>query len=185
MGLGNPGKRYELTRHNAGFLALDRLCQHLDGGKINNVKCKSTYALCKHGGLTVLLIKPQTFMNLSGEAVRDMASAFSVPTERIIVVFDDADLAEGRLRIRRNGSAGGHNGIKSIIYQLNSQDFPRVKIGIGRPEQGNGDMIDHVMGTMSTEGLEGVARTPEAVLDLIDNGVDHAMQSFNNSPNCK
>ncbi|MBR4875968.1 MAG: aminoacyl-tRNA hydrolase, partial [Clostridia bacterium] len=113
-GLGNPGSRYERTRHNAGFIAADKLCDRLGGGRMTKVKCKALYEICRLGSHNILIMKPQTYMNLSGEAVRDMAEAFKVPPERIIVVYDDISIPTGTLRIRASGSAGGHNGMKSI-----------------------------------------------------------------------
>ncbi len=178
VGLGNPGKKYEFTRHNVGFLATELLAKKL-GGDMRSVKCRSLYTVLKHRDLDVLIMKPQTYMNLSGEAVRDMAQAFSVPPERIIAVFDDADLAEGRLRIRASGSAGGHNGIKNMIYHLESDIFPRVKIGIGRPTEQQGQMVDHVLGAIPPELHECITRAPEAILAVIDGGPQSAMQVFN------
>ena len=175
--LGNPGTRYETTRHNAGFLAADLLAEKLGAGRINRVKCKATYAICLHEGKTLLIMKPQTFMNLSGEAVREMSLAYSVPPERIIVVYDDINIHEGRIRIKRSGSDGGHNGIKSIIYQLSSDSFPRVKIGVGAPS--GEDMKDYVLDQLSTDAYQGVKAAPDAVLEIVSKGVDSAMQSFN------
>ena len=138
VGLGNPGQKYEMTRHNAGFLALDLLAQRLGAGPIRQAKCQSLYTCCTLEGRSLLLMKPQTFMNLSGQAVRDMAAAFHVPPERIVVVYDDISLPAGRLRVRRSGSAGGHNGIKDILYQLQSDQFPRIKIRRRRAGPGPG-----------------------------------------------
>ncbi len=177
VGLGNPGVRYETTRHNAGFLALDLLGEKLNAGRINKGKCKSLYTVCMHEGKALLLMKPQTYMNLSGEAVRDMAAAYHVAPERIVVMFDDINIRAGRIRIKRSGSDGGHNGIKSILYQLQSDQFPRIKIGMGAPS--GEDMKDYVLETMDSDAYQGVKAAPEAVLDLIDNGVDAAMQDFN------
>lgn len=129
-----------------------------------------------------MLVKPQTYMNLSGEAVRDLASAYKVPPEHVIVVFDDLDLAPGRIRVRKSGSAGGHNGIKSIIYQLNSDQFPRVKIGIGDPDRSRDsreDTADFVLSPLSSDSYDGVKAAPQAVLDIIEQGVDYAMQRAN------
>ena len=132
-----------------------------------------------------MLVKPQTYMNLSGEAVRDLAAAYHVPPERIIVVFDDLDLAPGRIRVRKNGSAGGHNGIKSIIYQLNSDQFPRVKIGIGEANRDREDTADFVLSPLSSDSYEGVKAAPQAVLDIIEQGVDYAMQRANSKKPAK
>ncbi len=178
-GLGNPGRKYEVTRHNAGFMALDLLAERLGAGRLTKTRFQSTYALCSWSGKNILLMKPQTFMNLSGEAVRDMAGAFSVPPERIIVVFDDVSLPAGRIRVRRSGSAGGHNGIKSIIYQLGSDAFPRVKIGVGAPQKGVEDMRDFVLDTLDSEAYSGVKMAPDAALCIIEKGPDAAMQEFN------
>ena len=135
VGLGNPGKKYEGTRHNAGFAALDHVAEKW-GVRVTKAKFDALTGTGTAAGVKVLLMKPQTFMNLSGAAVRKAADFYKVPPERIIVLFDDISLAPGRLRIRKTGSAGGHNGIKSIIGNI-GQDFPRVKIGVGekpRPE---------------------------------------------------
>ena len=151
----------------------------MGSGAIRTSKCKALIASGNYAGKTLVLVKPQTYMNLSGEAVRDLASAYKVPPERIIVVFDDLDLATGRLRVRKGGSAGGHNGIKSIIYQLNSDQFPRVKIGIGEADRNREDTADFVLSPMSSDSYEGVKAAPQAVLDIIEQGVDYAMQRAN------
>lgn len=177
VGLGNPGRQYETTRHNAGFLALDLLAKQLGVDRLVLTKFQALYALCRHGDKTLLLAKPQTYMNLSGEAVRDLANAYQVPPERVLVVYDDISLASGRLRVRRSGSAGGHNGIKSMIYQLNSDQFPRVKVGVGAPQAE--DLKDFVLSPMDSDAYAGVKRAPDALLTIIDQGVDAAMQSFN------
>ena len=130
VGLGNPGDKYTFTRHNTGFLALDFIAEKC-GVKVDRVRFKSLCADTRIGEHRVLLMKPQTFMNLSGEAVGDAADFYKIPPENIIVLFDDINFDVGAMRIRRSGSDGGHNGIKSIIYQLNSDAFPRVKIGVG------------------------------------------------------
>ena len=122
-------------------------------------------------------MKPQTFMNLSGEAVRDMANAYHVPPEHIVVLFDDVAIPAGHLRVRRSGSAGGHNGIKSIIYQLESDQFPRIKIGMGAPA--GEDMKDYVLDEIDSDAYQGVKAAPEAVLTLLTQGVDAAMQAYN------
>ena len=181
VGLGNPGQKYEMTRHNAGFLALDLLAQRLGAGPIRQAKCQSLYTCCTLEGRSLLLLKPQTFMNLSGQAVRDMAAAFHVPPERIVVVYDDISLPAGRLRVRRSGSAGGHNGIKDILYQLQSDQFPRIKIGVGAPDRDREDLKDFVLDTLDSDAYEGVKRAPEAVITLLCQGVDQAMQQFNGS----
>ena len=177
-GLGNPGSRYERTRHNAGFIAADKLCDRLGGGRMTKVKCKALYEICRLGSHNILIMKPQTYMNLSGEAVRDMAEAFKVPPERIIVVYDDISIPTGTLRIRASGSAGGHNGMKSIIYQLQSDQFPRIRVGVGAP-QGE-DLADYVLDVMDGDALKGAYAAAEATETLIEKGMQEAMQRFNN-----
>lgn len=177
VGLGNPGAKYQTTRHNAGFLAIDLLSEKLGAGRLTRSKCKATYTTCSYEGRSLLLMKPQTFMNLSGEAVRDMANAYHVPPERIVVLFDDIAIPAGHLRVRRGGSAGGHNGIKSIIYQLESDQFPRIKIGMGAPA--GEDMKDYVLDEIDSDAYQGVKAAPEAALTLLTQGVDAAMQAYN------
>ena len=128
--LGNPGKKYEMTRHNAGFIFADMLAEK-HGVSVNKIQFKAVTGLIDLAGHKCLLMKPQTFMNLSGEAVRQAAQFYKIPPENIIVVFDDISLPCGKLRIRRKGSDGGHNGMKNIIYQLNSDKCPRIKLGVG------------------------------------------------------
>ena len=144
---------------------------------MKKVKCKALFETCKLGSKNILLMKPQTYMNLSGESVRDMAEAYSVPPERIIVVFDDISLPTGRIRVKRSGSDGGHNGIKNILYHLQSDKFPRVKIGVGAPE--GESLVDYVLDVMDGDALKGVKMAPDAVCTLIEQGVDQAMQEFN------
>ena len=129
VGLGNPGREYEKTRHNAGFRCIDLLAEQL-GTKIDKLKFQGLYSQVSYNGKQLVLLKPQTFMNLSGRSVLQLSAYFNIPPQRIIVMFDDISLAPGRLRIRADGSAGGHNGIKSIIQEVGSQNFPRVKIGV-------------------------------------------------------
>lgn len=180
-GLGNPGGKYEMTRHNVGFVALDLLAEKAGAGRLNKTKCKAVYGTCSIAGKTILLMKPQTYMNLSGEAVRDMMQAFSVPAERLIVIFDDADLAPGRIRIRKNGSAGTHNGMRNIVYLLENDQFPRVKVGIGKPDKERGeDMVDFVLSPMDSDTFAACKAVPDLICDLLENGIDHAMQAFNN-----
>ena len=180
-GLGNPGKQYESTRHNVGFIALDLLAEKAGLGRLTKTKCKAVYGTCTIAGKSVLLMKPQTFMNLSGESVRDMMQAFSVPAERLIVVFDDADLAPGRIRIRKNGSAGTHNGIRNIVYLLENDKFPRVKVGIGKPDKEHGEeMVDFVLSPMDSDTFAACKAVPDLIYDLLEHGIDHAMQEFNN-----
>ena len=180
-GLGNPGSKYEMTRHNVGFVSLDLLAEKLGMGRLTKTKCKAVYGTGTYGGKTVLLMKPQTYMNLSGEAVRDMMQACSVPPERLIVIFDDADIAPGRIRIRKKGSAGTHNGMRNIVYLLENDQFPRIKVGIGKPDKEHGEeMVDFVLSPMDSDSYAACKAVPDAICDLLEHGVDHAMQEFNN-----
>lgn len=183
-GLGNPGEKYAKTRHNMGFLTVDLLAEQ-QGVKLNKVKFKAAYNILRFGGARVLVMKPQTFMNLSGEAVREAAQFYKIPPERVLVVYDDVSLPVGKLRVRPSGSAGGHNGIKSIIAHLGTDRFPRVKIGVGDPG-GTGpdrDMIDWVIGVPSQADrkllLDTFARAVDAAACIIENGCDKAMNDFN------
>lgn len=179
-GLGNPGGKYEATRHNVGFAAIDLLAEKTGLGRLKQVQCKALCGMTQIAGKSVLLMKPQTFMNLSGEAVRDAVQAFSVPPERLIVIFDDADLPAGRIRIRKSGSAGTHNGMKSIVYLLESDQFPRIKVGLGQPDRAGGqDLADFVLSPMDSDTYAAVKAVPDAVIDLLENGVEHAMQIYN------
>ena len=150
VGLGNPGKEYERTRHNAGFRALDVLADSL-GCKIDRLKFQGLYCQTNYQGKKLFLLKPQTFMNLSGPSVLQLSAYFNIPPQRIIVLFDHISLPPGRLRIRGDGSAGGHNGIKSIIGELGSQSFPRVKIGVGAKPHPAQDLADWVLSCFSAK----------------------------------
>lgn len=182
VGLGNPGKKYEFTKHNAGFLCIDLLAQKLDA-KIDRLKFKALIADVRIGSKRCLLMKPQTFMNLSGEAVRDAAQFFNIPPEKIIVIFDDISLEPGKLRIRRKGSDGGHNGIKSIIYQLQSDAFPRIKLGIGAKPHPDFDLANWVLEPFTKEALKALRSAAddacEAVLLMVDGKIDEAMSRYN------
>lgn len=182
VGLGNPGKKYEFTKHNAGFLCVDLLAQQL-GVKIDRLKFKSLMGDVRINSKRCLLLKPQTFMNLSGEAVREAAQFYNLPPERIIVIFDDISLEPGRLRIRRKGSDGGHNGIKSIIYQLQSDAFPRIKLGIGAKPNPDFDLSDWVLEPFTNEALKALRTAAdnacEAVGLMVDGKIDEAMSRYN------
>ena len=181
-GLGNPGKQYEYTRHNAGFLALDVLAE-AHGIKVDRLKFKSLCGAGTIGGSGVLLIKPQTFMNLSGEAVRDAMSFYKVPPERVIVIFDDISLDVGKLRIRRKGSDGGHNGMKNIIYLTGSDAFPRVKLGIGAKPHPDYDLAAWVTSRFTKdEGArleEAFKNAAEAVRLMLAGETEAAMGRYN------
>ena len=182
VGLGNPGREYEKTRHNAGFRAMDILAQKL-GCKPDKLKYQGFYCQVNYQGKKLLLLKPQTFMNLSGRSVAPLATFFKVPAKNIIVMFDDISLPPGRLRIRADGSAGGHNGIKSIIQELGSQDFPRVKIGVGAKPHPDFDLADWVLSAFTAQEEKALQpaleRAADAALAIIDHGVPEAANRFN------
>jgi len=182
VGLGNPGKQYERTRHNAGFRAIDALAEKL-GCKIDKGKFQGLYGQTTYDGKKLFLLKPQTFMNLSGRSVLQLSAYYSIPPQRIIVLFDDISLEPGRLRIRAEGSAGGHNGIKSIIGELGSQDFPRVKIGVGAKPHPEQDLADWVLSTFSSSEEKALgASLPhagDAALCIIEQGVPETANRYN------
>lgn len=182
VGLGNPGKKYEFTRHNAGFLTADLFAQK-NGFEIDRLKFKALCADVRLFGLRLLVLKPQTFMNLSGEAVRDAATFYKIPPERILVIFDDVSLDIGKMRIRRKGSDGGHNGIKSIIYCLGSDNFPRIKIGVGKKPHPDYDLADWVLKPFSNDELKTLRSCCDnacKAVELIAQGkTDEAMNKFN------
>lgn len=149
-GLGNPGKEYERTRHNVGFVAIDAIADSL-GVKIDRAKYRALIAEVSLGGKRGLLMKPQTFMNLSGAAIAEAASFYKIPPEHVLVLVDDISLAPGQMRIRRKGSAGGHNGLKSIIAELGSQEFPRIKLGVGQKPSPDYDLVNWVLGKLPEE----------------------------------
>ena len=180
--LGNPGPRYEFTRHNAGFMAAEAMAREKNIS-INKLRFKALTAQCSIGDRQVLLMKPQTFMNLSGEAVRQAAAFYKIAPEHIIVVSDEISLPIGKLRIRTKGSAGGHNGLKNIIAQLGTQDFPRIRIGVGAPPHPDYDMADWVLSTFKNQDAEDMkaaaARAAQAAECYITQGPDRAMNLFN------
>ena len=182
VGLGNPGKEYAHTRHNCGFRALDILAEKL-GCRVDKGKFQGLYGQCNWQGRKLLLLKPQTFMNLSGRSVLQLSAYYNVPPQRIIVLFDDISLEPGRLRIRADGSAGGHNGIKSIISELGSQDFPRVKIGVGGKPHPDADLADWVLSGFTTQEEKALStaleRSADAALCIIEKGVPEAANRFN------
>lgn len=182
VGLGNPGQKYANTRHNMGFLTVDLLAEKA-GVPLNKVKFKSAYNILNFAGCKCLVMKPQTYMNLSGDAVKLAGAFYKIPPERIIVISDDISLAVGRLRIRENGSAGGHNGLKSIIAQLGSQTFPRVKIGVGAKPHPDYNLADWVLSSFSAAeekdlkpALENAAA---AVEDILRHDLAHAANLYN------
>lgn len=182
VGLGNPGREYEYTRHNTGFLTLDRVCVEYNT-EIKKLKYKSLMGDTVIGGHRCLLVKPQTFMNNSGEAVREFAAFYKIPPEKIIVIFDDISLPCGKLRIRRKGSDGGHNGIKSIIYYLNSDNFPRIKIGVGEKPHPDYNLADWVLSTFSKSEMEelmkAIQKAVDVLPDMLEGNIDRAMNKAN------
>ena len=184
VGLGNPGKEYERTRHNAGWLAIDRLAEKL-GCKIDKGKFQGLYGQASYGGNKLYLLKPMTYMNLSGRSVVQLSAYYHIPPQNIIVLFDDISLEPGRLRIRADGSAGGHNGIKSIIAELGSQDFPRVKIGVGGKAHPDQNLADHVLSGFSASEEKALSsafdRAADAALSIMDRGVPETANRYNGS----
>ena len=182
VGLGNPGENYGRTRHNVGFRTVDALAKELSV-RIDRGKFRGLYIPAAYHGKKLILLKPQTFMNLSGLSVMEAARYFKLPPERVIVLFDDISLPVGRLRVRGEGSAGGHNGIKSIIGALNSQSFPRVKIGVGAKPHPDYELADWVLSNFTGEEEKLLAPTVEAgwkaALEIVDNGVPAAVSKYN------
>lgn len=181
VGLGNPGSKYEGTRHNAGFETVDRLANEY-GLALDFIKHE---AMCAKGmieGNKVILAKPTTYMNLSGKSVRQLVNFYKIKEEELIIIYDDISLAPGQLRIRKKGSAGGHNGIKSIIEQLGTDTFTRIKVGVGSKPAG-WDLADFVLGHFQGNEVEimkeAYKQAASAVVDIIKNGPDHAMNEFN------
>ncbi len=179
VGLGNPGEKYDRTRHNVGFDIIN-LCESKYNFSINRTKFRGMYGETTIAGEKVIFLKPQTFMNLSGDSIREIANFYKIPTENIIIIYDDISLEVGRIRIKEKGSSGGHNGIKSIISQMATQEFPRIKVGVGQP---NEDLVEFVLGRFSKEEREIIRKTfdvaVEAVEVIISKGVQEAMNRFN------
>ena len=182
VGLGNPGAQYLHTRHNAGFLALDYMCKKY-GASISKSSNKGLVGEATIAGKRVLLVKPQTFMNLSGECVRPLLDFYKIKPENLIVIYDDISLPVGRLRVRRDGSAGGHNGIKSIIEHLGTQVFPRIKIGVGEKPHPDYDLASWVLSEFSENDLKALESTFPTVCEglekMLASNVDEAMQICN------
>ena len=182
VGLGNPGKQYTHTRHNCGFRAIDMLAEKL-ACKVDKGKFQGLYGQTVYKGKKLFLLKPQTFMNLSGRSILQLSAYYNIPPQRIIVLFDDISLEPGRLRIRADGSAGGHNGIKSIINELGSQDFPRVKIGVGAKPHAEQDLADWVLSgfTAAEEKALSAAleKAGDAALCIVESSVADAANRYN------
>lgn len=180
--LGNPGDRYDNTRHNAGFLVADELADRLNV-PIQRLKFKALTNLVELNGQRVLLMKPVTFMNLSGESVGEAAAFYKVPPDHILVVSDEVALPPGKIRVRKNGSAGGHNGLKNIIAHLGTEEFPRVRVGVGQKPHPDYDMADWVLGKLQGADKkavdEAVKKAADAVTCLVKEGPDRAMNRYN------
>lgn len=180
VGLGNPGKKYENTRHNMGFITVDVIADMLNT-KVDKIKFKALVGETNFSGQKVLLVKPQTYMNLSGQSVREVMNFYKVPDENLIVIYDDIDIATGKIRVRKAGSAGTHNGMRDIVYQLQSDRFPRIRVGIGSDKKH--DLKSFVTGGFSKEEKplleDAVMRSAKAALAIISDGIDKAMNEYN------
>ncbi len=182
VGLGNPGKKYETTRHNAGFMCIDKFSQE-ENVDVKKVKFHALIGECYIEDHKVIVMKPQTMMNNSGQAIKECATFYKIPPENIIVIYDDISLEPGKLRIRRKGSAGGHNGIKSIIAHLGSENFPRVKIGVGAKPHPDYDLVDWVLGSFPKDQLKLINESCEnaynAIKIIMNADIDGAMSKYN------
>ena len=179
-GLGNPGKEYENTKHNVGFLTIDILAEKYDI-KVNKIKFKGLVGEGMIGSEKVILVKPQTYMNLSGQCIREIAAFYKIDMEDLVIIYDDIDLPMGNLRIRKKGSAGTHNGMRSIIYDLQDDGFPRVRVGIGGERKG--DLANYVISGFSGDDRElikeAIVKAADAVACLVTDGIDRAMVDYN------
>jgi PTH1 family peptidyl-tRNA hydrolase len=181
VGLGNPGNQYAQTKHNIGFITVDYLAEQ-HNIKINKIKHKAVIGEGTIGGEKILLVKPQTYMNLSGQSVMDIVNFYKVPLENLIVIYDDIDLPVGKVRIRPNGSSGTHNGMRNIIYLLNNQEFPRVRIGVGK-QPDYMDLGDYVMTKFNSEEKplmeEAIKKSVMAIEEIVKSGINTAMNKYN------
>lgn len=180
VGLGNPGRKYDCTRHNVGFEVIDYLA-YRNNIEVKKIKHKALIGEGTIAGQKVMLVKPQTFMNLSGQSVSEICGYYKIDLDKLIVIYDDIDIDFGRVRIRKKGSGGTHNGMRNIIYQLQEDIFPRVRIGIGRPEKGN--LVSYVIGKFEEKEKEDIILSiklaTEAVENMIEEGIDKAMNNYN------
>lgn len=180
VGLGNPEADYAKTRHNMGFNVINQLAKEY-GIEIARKKFNSEYENAIIEGQKVILVKPQTFMNLSGEAVIQFVDFYKIELDKVIIIYDDIDIEPGKIRIRKSGSPGSHNGMKSVVHYLKNENFTRIRVGIGRPDEQN--MIEYVIGNVPEEEMEllnsGVKKAKEALVELLKNGVDVAMNKYN------
>ena len=181
IGLGNPEEEYSKTRHNMGFNAINKIAKQYKI-EVNKNKFQGLYESVMIEGKKAILIKPQTYMNLSGNCVKEFINFYKIEKENIIVIYDDMDIEPGQIKVRKQGGAGGHNGMKSIIQMLGTEAFSRIRIGIGRPKH-NGDEINYVIGAIPGEEIpkldDGAEKAKEAVIEILKNGIDSAMNKFN------
>lgn len=181
VGLGNPEEEYSNTRHNMGFNAINKLANQYEI-EIKKSKFQGLYENGMIEGQKVILIKPQTYMNLSGNCVKEFVDFYKIEKENVIIIYDDMDIEPGEIKIRKKGSSGGHNGMKSIIQMLGTEEFPRIRIGIGRPSPDE-DRINYVIGAIPEEENpkleEGVEKAKESLIEILKNGIDTAMNKFN------
>ena len=181
VGLGNPEKEYGNTRHNMGFDTINEIAKN-NNIDINKNKFKGLYETLNLQNQKAILLKPQTYMNLSGESVREIVDFYNIEPQKIIVIYDDIDIEKGHIKIRKKGGAGSHNGMKSVVQELGTTDFTRIRVGIGQPEF-KSDMINYVIGKVPKEEQEilhqGVKKAAEAVEEILKNGIDIAMNKFN------
>ncbi len=181
IGLGNPGKDYQRTRHNLGFMAVDEIAKSLNVN-LTKIKFKSVYADINYKGEKILLVKPQTYMNNSGEAVRDLMNFYKLNPEDIIVIYDDVDIEFAGVRVRMKGSGGSHNGMKSIITQIKSDQFPRIRVGVGKKHQSQ-DLANFVLSAFSKDEMDeieiAIKNAGEAALTFVSKGIDIAMNAYN------
>lgn len=181
VGLGNPESDYAQTRHNMGFHVINELAKQY-GIDMVRKKFRSEYENAIIEGQKVILVKPQTFMNVSGEAVIEFVNFYKIELDKIIIIYDDMDIEPGKIRIRKSGSPGSHNGMKSVVHFLNSENFPRIRVGIGKPKEDE-NVIEYVIGNIPEEEKKdlktGVNLAKEAVVELLKNGIDSAMNRFN------
>ena len=182
IGLGNPGAKYENTRHNVGFDTIDYLSKKYNI-RLSRIRFKAVYGEGEIEGTRTILLKPQTFMNLSGESVRDIVAWYKLPLQRVIIIYDDIDLEPGKIRVRSKGSSGSHNGMKSVIYQLQAEEFPRIRIGIGRPPE-KWDLADYVLSKFPKQDREiidqSIEKAAEAAIMVATSSPEKAMNNFNN-----
>lgn len=183
VGLGNPTSQYDNTRHNVGFMSVDRLMKE-NGGSFNKNKFDALYGECNIGKIRLLVVKPQTFMNLSGTAVQKISAFYKIPTDKIIIIFDDVSLDVGKTRIRRNGSHGGHNGMRNIIELMGTDNISRIKIGVGKKPRPDYDLADWVLSKFPDSDKENldtaIKKSNSAVKEIITKGIDSAMNKYSN-----